>query len=94
MLKGCAIIAACFFTGVALVIGGFVYEATFAGLQYQDPTPQLKADYARHALIARRLEVSGVVVAFGAIFGGAAWGFYQRLRTKEEPFQRRDSDLP
>ena len=89
MLKGCAIIAALFLTGVALVIGGFVYEVMYAGLQYQDPTPQLPADYARHERIARMLEVSGVAVAFSAVFGGAAWGFYKRMTSKEEPYQPR-----
>jgi len=97
LFKGCAIIAALFLSGVALFVGGFVYEVAYAGHLYQDSAPQpqhSQEEYDRHSKLARRLEVSGIAIAFGAIFGGAAWGFYKRQTSGEEPFQRRDSDLP
>ena len=94
MLKGCAIIAALFFCGVATFVGGFVYEVAYAGLQYQDATPKLQEDYDRHAAIAHRIEVTGIAIAFAAVFGGAAWGFYRRQTSGEEPYQKKDSGFP
>lgn len=82
LVKGCAFFAALFLLGFGLVIGGFVYEVMYAGLQFQDPTPASvpHGDYAKEAHVARVIKVSGVAVAFGAIFGAAAWGFFRRVR--------------
>lgn len=81
--------AALFLLGVGLVIGGFVYEVMYAGLQYQDPTPALKRGYDHNAGIARILQVSGVVVAFGTIFGAAGWAFSRRGRGDGEDEEQR-----
>lgn len=49
--------------GVALLAGGFVYDAMFAGIPYPDPTPELAARYARHAAIAGWLGRIGLALA-------------------------------
>jgi len=55
--------------GICLLVGGFVYDVMFAGIPYQDPTPEMSARYARHSRIASVLCWTGV----GAfLFGGVA----------------------
>jgi hypothetical protein len=34
--------------GAALVVGGFGHDLIFAGIFYQDPPPELAAQYERH----------------------------------------------
>ena len=38
--------------GPVLLVAGFVYDVLFAGIPYQDPTPELAASYDRHSAIA------------------------------------------
>ena len=38
--------------GMALVIAGFVYDVMFAGIPYQDPTPEMQARWEFHSNIA------------------------------------------
>ena len=38
--------------GLSLLIGGFIYDVMFAGIPYQDPTPEMSARYAYHSRIA------------------------------------------
>jgi hypothetical protein len=84
VVKGCLGFAAVFVLGVATFIGGFVYEIMYAGLQYQDPTPELRAGYESAVHTARKIEVTGIAIAFGSIFAAAGWGFYRRLKLKDE----------
>ena len=35
--------------GVLLLVGGFLYDALFAGIPFQDPTPALEEQYRNHA---------------------------------------------
>ena len=39
-------------SGPVLLVAGFVYDVLFAGIPYQDPTPDLAASYDRHSSIA------------------------------------------
>jgi len=38
--------------GILIVISGFVYDVLFAGIPYQDPTPELQAQYNFHSSVA------------------------------------------
>jgi hypothetical protein len=38
--------------GILIVISGFVYDVLFAGIPYQDPTPELQAQYDFHSSVA------------------------------------------
>jgi len=49
--------------GILLIIGGFIYDVIFAGIPYQDPTPEMSARYAHHSHIASTI----------CTFGGGAF---------------------
>ncbi len=38
--------------GLLALVCGFLYDALFAGIPFQDPTPEMSARYAFHAQIA------------------------------------------
>ncbi|BHH82419.1 hypothetical protein [Desulforhopalus sp. 52FAK] len=40
------------FTGIVIVMMGLVYDIMFAGIPYQDPTPELQARYDFHSFVA------------------------------------------
>ncbi|WP_145372124.1 hypothetical protein [Maioricimonas rarisocia] len=66
--------------GLLLLVTGFVYDVIFAGIPYQDPTPDMSARYARHAVIAAAIRWCGV----GAVLLGLTVGLVRRgSRTPE-----------
>ena len=73
-MKGCAFFAALFLVGVGLVLAGFVYDAMSGEL------PVSKLALERHMQTVRVVQISGVAVAFAAIFGAAGWSFLTRAR--------------
>ena len=54
--------AAVAMAGLALIVGGFVYDLLFAGLPYQDPTPELLATWAFHKSVADWIISTGITV--------------------------------
>jgi hypothetical protein len=56
--------------GLCLFVGGFIYDLMFAGIPYQDPTPEMSASYARHSQIASIICRTGM----GAFLVGCASG--------------------
>ncbi len=50
--------------GLVVILAGFVYDVLFAGIPYQDPTPELAARYAFQSGVAEVIRVAG-----GIIFG-------------------------
>jgi hypothetical protein len=82
-VKGCALFAALFLTGIGLVVGGIVYDSILNGAPFQEPAPFTHKSTAPESDAPRILEVSGIAVAFLAIFGAAGWGFYRRQRDPE-----------
>jgi hypothetical protein len=60
--------------GILIVLVGFVYDISFAGIPYQDPDPVLQAQYDFHSLIASLFYKSGgVVFLFGLISIPVVW---------------------
>jgi hypothetical protein len=58
--------------GICLVFGGFFYDVLFAGIPYQDPTPEMSANYLFHSRIASVIRWIGIVVfLLGFVVGGA-----------------------
>jgi hypothetical protein len=54
--------------GIAMVFAGLVYDIIFAGIPYQDPSPQLQAAFEADAHFAKRLmDVGGFVTFLGFI---------------------------
>ena len=56
--------------GILLLISGFGYDLMFAGIPYQDPTPEMSARYAFHSRIASAF----YIVGGGALLVGAVSG--------------------
>jgi hypothetical protein len=61
--------------GTALFVAGFAYDVVFAGIPYQDPTPEMAADYARHARVASLIRWAGL----GLVLPGVIAGFARRI---------------
>lgn len=59
--------------GVLLIFGGFMYDVMFAGIPYQDPSPEMTARYALHSRIASTICALGA----GAFLAGAVAGLMQ-----------------
>jgi hypothetical protein len=54
--------------GLAALIGGFCYDVIFAGIPYQDPTPELERQYELHCQVASYLEMAGaLILAIGCL---------------------------
>lgn len=56
------------FVGVLVWFSGLIYDVAFAGIPYQDPTPELAEDFAFHSQIATAICWSGFgVFIFGLV---------------------------
>ena len=54
--------------GIAIVMVGFVYDVLFAGIPYQDPTPELQARHSVHSAVASGLyKTGGIALLAGLI---------------------------
>jgi hypothetical protein len=54
--------------GIFLFFVGFTYDIIFAGIPYQDPTPELQANYVFHSNIASGIYLlGGILFLFGII---------------------------
>lgn len=49
------------------MVAGFIYDVLFAGIPYQDPTPEMSARYSLHANIASVIRWTGA----GSFLAGA-----------------------
>lgn len=55
-------------TGLLLLVAGFIYDVMFAGIPYQDPTPEMTANYNRQAGIAATIRWWGIgTLVFGVL---------------------------
>ena len=56
--------------GIGLLIAGFAYDMMFAGIPYQDPTPQLTADFEHHSRVASVIMWFGIgLLILGCVSG-------------------------
>jgi hypothetical protein len=54
--------------GLLILIAGFLYFVTFAGLPYPDPTPELKAEWKYHENLSWIiLKIGGFVLFVGLL---------------------------
>lgn len=54
--------------GIVIVMSGFVYDVLFAGIPYQDPTPELQARYDFHSSVAGWFyKAGGILFLIGLI---------------------------
>ncbi|MEP1444408.1 MAG: hypothetical protein ABJK39_15485 [Hyphomicrobiales bacterium] len=60
--------------GAILVVSGFAYDLLFAGLPYQDPSPEIQASWIFHKGVAESIMVAGVtVLGIGCIWKAFQW---------------------
>ncbi|MDA0767935.1 MAG: hypothetical protein O3A92_14080 [Verrucomicrobia bacterium] len=63
--------------GLGMVFGGFGFDVLFAGVPYQDPTPEMTAGYERNGMIGSGVSWTGVVV----MMSGCSAGFCRMARS-------------
>ncbi len=66
--------------GLFLLLSGFVYDVMFAGIPYQDPTPEMSARYAHHARIASSTYWLGFGVFLLGLLAGIVRFVVRRFR--------------
>ena len=60
--------------GILIVFGAFFYDVIFAGIPYQDPTPELQASYEFHKSVAETgLKTGGLLFLCGVFAGPFIW---------------------
>jgi len=70
--------------GFVLIGAGYAYDSMFAGIPYQDPTPELAARYAYHAGIAAWIGRAGLAVLVVGLGMALFWQGLRRLRGEQE----------
>lgn len=68
--------------GLALVVGGFLYDVLFAGIPYQDPTPAMQQRYDFDSGVASYIEMTGAVMV---ICGCIMWIAGGQSKGRREP---------
>lgn len=53
--------------GIVIVVLGFIYDVLFAGIPYQDPTPELQARYDFHSSVAEIFYTTGGIVFWAGL---------------------------
>jgi hypothetical protein len=77
------VIAASLVLGSLVCAAGWMYDVVFAGIPYQDPTPELAARYTLNAQIASLIRWVGAgICASGGLLGGAllVWTVLKKMR--------------
>jgi len=67
--------------GLGIILSGFCYDVMFAGIPFQDPTPELTAQYMFHAHIAETIRGAGFVIFLIGLFAGFFRWVYDRFHT-------------
>ena len=70
--------------GVIAFTAGLLYDASFAGIPYQDPSPELQQNYDFHSSIAR----IGYCAGGALIAGGFVLGIFARKARSRETGRR------
>jgi hypothetical protein len=69
--------------GLAVTVVGFAYDLAFAGLPYQDPTPEMQARWRYHSGVASAIELSGagiLLLGVVALVVVALWSLAAKAR--------------
>lgn len=69
--------------GVLLILSGFAYDLVFAGIPYQDPTPEMFARHAFHSRIASGFYTSGGNAFLVGVTAGVIRVIIRRLSSRQ-----------
>lgn len=64
--------------GLSLLTYGFIDEIMFAGIPYQDPTPEISANYALYSIVASFIRWTGAVAFLVGVFAGVIRTFARK----------------
>ena len=53
--------------GVIVILAGFLYDVLFAGIPFQDPPPDIAAEYARRGAAASCIRLAGAGILSAGI---------------------------
>lgn len=53
--------------GILIIVIGFIYDVMFAGIPYQDPTPELQTRYDFHSSLAGWFYKAGGILFLGGL---------------------------
>jgi len=70
--------------GLVLIGAGFVYDAVFAGIPYQDPTPEMSRRFDDQKMTAIQIMQIGGLVFVAGICGGIISFLASRLLTARQ----------
>ncbi len=70
-------------SGACLFVGGFIYDVRFAGIPYQDPTPEMQVQYDHDAGIASKLMQPGLAAVGVGVVGFVARRFALKKESSE-----------
>jgi uncharacterized membrane protein len=65
--------------GLIVILFGFVYGSIFAGIPYQDPTPEMSANYDFHFSVSSIILVIGFGSLLLGIVGAVAKFMFKKL---------------
>jgi hypothetical protein len=72
-------------SGAALLVTGFAYDVSFAGLPYQDPTPEMQERWLFHSRMADRIIVSGAMApGTGCVWQAVPWIERRLVRSRPD----------
>lgn len=72
--------------GLVIVLSGFVYYVLFAGIPYQDPTPELQARYDFHSSIAGLFyKTGGIILLIGFLAIPIIWRRTKSTQCHQSP---------
>lgn len=77
--------------GMAIAAVGFAYDLAFAGIPYQDPSPELEVRYRFHSGVASAIESTGAAVLGAGLAGfvlAGVWSLLRKARRREKCGQR------
>ena len=74
-----------FASGLILVLVWFVYGSIFAGIPYQNPTPEMSANYAFHSSVSGTILVIGLGALLIGMVGGVSKFLFKKFGKMQEP---------
>ncbi len=69
--------------GLLVVLLGFIYDLAYAGIPYQDPTPEMAARFHQNARIASLIRWSGFGIFLAGVVAGSLRRIGRRLRSTD-----------